>query len=234
MPVRARLEPHRLGVGQQRHVAVLERRPDAEHLRVGLRVHEAREAVARRAPHAVAVRQVGLGQPHPAGRVERVVPGRLEVVGELLDARLVAHRRERVRRRRRRLGGVLAARAVDLVELLGERVVRLHLGVGDRPRGRCPVVVQQLAEVLRAQPVQRGPVELGGAADEVVHLRLERLALLVVPGVGGHVAARRRTRRARPSSAARGRASRRARAAARACPTARDGGRACRPRRRCR
>ena len=41
-----------------------------------------------------------------------------------------------------------------------------------------------LAEVLGAQPVQRGPVELGGPADEVVHLRLERLAVGVVPGVG--------------------------------------------------
>ena len=40
----------------------------------------------------------------------------------------------------------------------------------------------------RAQPVQRGAVELGGAADEVVHLRLERLAVAVVPGVRRDVA----------------------------------------------
>ena len=45
--------------------------------------------------------------------------GRLEVVVELLDARLVADRRERVRRARRRLGRVLAAGAVHLVQLLG-------------------------------------------------------------------------------------------------------------------
>src|SRR5690242_7808909 len=47
----------------------------------------------------------------------------------------------------------------------------------------------QLAEVLRAQPVQRGAVELGGAADEVVDLRLEGLLLVVEPGVLGDVAA---------------------------------------------
>ena len=105
------------------------------------------------------------------------MPGRLEVVGELLDARLVADRRERVRRARRRLGRVLAARAVHLVALLGERVVRLHLVVADRPAGRDAVVVGELAEVLLAQAVQRRAVELGGAADEVVHLRLERLAV---------------------------------------------------------
>ena len=188
VPRGARLEPHRLGVRQQRDVGVLERRPDAEHLGVRLRVHEAREAVARGAAHAVAVRHVGLDQPDAARRVEGPEPGRLEVVGELLDARLVADRGERVRRRRGRLGRILAARAVDLVELLGERVVRLHLRVVDRPRGRDPVVVAQLAEVLLAQAVQRGAVELRGAADAVVHLRLERLAVLVVPGVRRHVA----------------------------------------------
>ena len=159
-----RLEPHGLGVRHQRDVRVLERRPHAEHLGVGLRVHQAREAVAGRAAHAVAVRHVGLEQPDAAGRVEGVEPGGLQVVGELLDARLVADRGERVGRRRGRLGRILAARAVDLVELLGERVVGLHLVVGDRPRGRDAVVVAQLAEVLRAQAVQRGAVELRGAA----------------------------------------------------------------------
>ena len=38
-------------------------------------------------------------------------------------------------------------------------------------------MVAQFAEVLLAHPVQRGSVQLGGAADEVMHLRLvERLA----------------------------------------------------------
>ena len=46
-----------------------------------------------------------------------------------------------------------------------------------------------LAEVLRTQPVQRRAVQLGGAADVVVDLGLERLAVGVVPGVLGDVLA---------------------------------------------
>ena len=129
-----------------------------------------------------------LVQADAAGRVERIEARRGKVVVELLDARLVRDRRERVGRARRRLGRILAARAVHLVELLRLGVVRLELVVGDRPRGRDAVVVVDLAEVLGAQPVERCAVELGRAADEVVDLRLKRLALLVVPGVRGHVA----------------------------------------------
>ncbi len=137
---------------------------------------DAGEAVAVGAAHARAVRHVRLVEHDAARRVERVVAGGGEVVGELLDARLVRDRRVRVRRARRRLGRVLAAGAVHLVELLGLRVVRLQLVVGDRPGGRDAVVVAELAEVLLAQPVERRAVELRRAADEVVDLRLERLA----------------------------------------------------------
>ena len=49
-------------------------------------------------------------------------------------------------------------------------------------------MVPELAEVLFAHPVQRRAVELGGAADVVVHLRLEGLAVGVVPGVRRDVA----------------------------------------------
>ena len=113
---------------------MLERRPHAEHLGVGLRVDEAGEAVAGGAPDAVAVGHVRLVQPDPARRVERVVARLGEVVGELLDPRLVRDGRERVRRTGRRLGRVLAPSAVHLVELLGLRVVGLELLVLDRPR----------------------------------------------------------------------------------------------------
>ena len=167
---------------------MLERRPHAEHVRVRLAVHDAREAVAVRAAHAGAEGRPRLVEHDPARRVERVVAGGGEGVRELLDARLVRDGRERIRRARRRLGRILAARAVHLVELLGLRVVRLQLVVGDRPRGRDAVVVAQLAEVLGAQAVERRAVELGRTADEVVDLRLERLAARVVPRVGRDVA----------------------------------------------
>ena len=219
---------------EQGHVRVLERGADGDDLGVGLRVHEAREAVAVLTPHALAVGRIALVEQDPARRVERVQALLGEVVGQLLDAGLVRHRRERVRAARRRLGRILPARAVDLVELLGLGVVRLHVLVGDRPRRRDPVVVLELAEVLRPQPIQRGAVQLGGAADVVVHLRLERRTVGVVPLVGRHVAAVDEHVLRRASSAARGAANPRARAAGSACPTAPGAARACRRRRHCR
>ena len=183
-----RLELDRLRVRPQLDVVVLERRPHAEHLGVRLAVHRAGEAVAVHAADAGAVGHVRLEEPDPARSVKRAVARRREVVGELLDPRLVRDRRERIRRARRRLGRVLSARAVHLVQLLGLRVVRLEVVVGDRPRGRDPVVVAELAEVLLAQPVERGAVEFRRAADEVVHLRLEGFAAPVEPGVRRDVA----------------------------------------------
>jgi hypothetical protein len=47
--------------------------------------------------------------------------------------------------------------------------------------------MMELAEVLGPQSVERGAVELGRAADEVMDLGLEGLALVVVPGVLGDV-----------------------------------------------
>ena len=149
---------------------------------------ETREPVARGAADARAVGHVGLVQADAAWRVERPIAGSGEIVRELLDARLVRDRRVWVRRARRRLGRILAARAVHLVVLLRERVVRLELVVRDRPGGRDAVVMLQLAEVLLAKPVQRRAVELRRASDEVVHPRLKGLALRVVPRVRRDVA----------------------------------------------
>ena len=153
-------------------------------------MQRAREAVAVRAAHTDAVRQVRLVDQDAARRVERVIAGRGQVIGELLDARLVGDRGVRVGRAGRRVGRILAPRAVHLVHRLGGGVVRLHVLVGDGPGRRQAVMVVQFAEVLLAHPVQRGPVQLGGAADEVMHLRLvERLGLRVVPAVGRDVTA---------------------------------------------
>ena len=71
--------------------------------------------------------------------------------------------------------------------MLGLGVVRLEVLVADRPRGRDAVVVPQLAEVLWPQPEQRGAVELGVAADVVVDLRRELVAVPVEPELRGAV-----------------------------------------------
>ena len=185
---RVGLQLHHPRVPEQGDVGVLEGGADAEHL--GLGVQRAREAVAVRAAHADAVGHVRLVDQDAARRVERVIAGLGQVIGELLDPGLVGHRRVRVGRAGRRVGRILTSCAVHLVHGLGGGVVRLHVLVGDGPGGRDAVMVAQFAEVLGAHPVQRGSVQLGGAADEVMNLRLEEgLGFRVVPAVRRDVAA---------------------------------------------
>ena len=185
---RVRFEPGDDRARAQADVLVLQGRPDAEHLGIGLGLDQAREAVARPAADALAVRPVVLQEPDAAGRVEGVVAGLLQVVRQLLDAGLVGQRRVRVLGARVALGRVLAVVAVDLVEMLRPRVVRLHVVVRDGPGRRDAVVMAELPEVLRPQAVEGRPVHLGRPADRVVDARLEGLVLLVVPGLLGHVA----------------------------------------------
>ena len=113
-----------------------------------------------------------------------MVAGFREIVGELLDPRLVLQSRERVRGAGRGFGGILAPVPVYLVETLGLGVVGLHRLVGDGPGGRDPILVLDLAVVLGAEPVESRSVEFGGTAHEVVHLWLETLTVVPVPGVG--------------------------------------------------
>ena len=164
-----------------------QRRIDADHLRVALRVNQTGEAVAGLAADAAALVRVRFVQHDPERDMERTQPVRRQVVVQLLDARLVLHGREPVRRARPGLGRIDAALAVHLIQVFGLRVVRLELVVADRPRRRHAAVVTNLAEVLFAKPEQRRAVELGVAADVVVRVRVERLAVLVLPHLLGVV-----------------------------------------------
>jgi hypothetical protein len=100
---------------------------------------------------------------------------------ELLDARLVRDRRMRERAGAARLGRVLAVLPVHEVQLLGLRVVRLEIVVGDRPGRRDAAVVADLAEVALAEPEEDRAVHLRVAADVVLGVRTERDTVLVVP-----------------------------------------------------
>ena len=184
-PGRVGLQPADVRAGDQAYVVVLQRRVDADHLGVGLAADQAGEAVDPVTADADAVAGgpavLVLGEVHADRQVERVQALLLEVVAELLDARLVLHRREGGSRALAALGRVLAVPAVHEVEMLGLGVVRLEIGVADRPRRGDAAVVTQLAEVLRAQPEQRRAVELGVAADVVVDLRRELVAVAVEP-----------------------------------------------------
>src|SRR5262249_20587260 len=86
---RVRLEPDHFRVPLESHVAVPERRPDTEDVRVRLAVDEAREAVEARAANADALVRVVLVQVHADGQVEGPSARADEIVVELLDPGLV-------------------------------------------------------------------------------------------------------------------------------------------------
>src|SRR5262249_60239546 len=94
-------------------------------------------------------------------------------------------RREAVRRARPRLGRIDTTLAVDQIEVLSLRVVRLELVVADWPCRRDAAVVANLAEVLMAKAKERSAVELRVATDVVVRVRMERFAILVLPDFFG-------------------------------------------------
>src|SRR4051812_40725954 len=119
--------------------------------------------------------------------MERLMAGPDEVVVELLDTGLVRDGGVREGARARRLGGVFPRLTVHEVEPFGLRVVRLELGVRDRPGRRDAAVVVDRLEVALAEAEERSPVDLRVAADEVVGLGAERRAVPVVPALGGVV-----------------------------------------------
>src|SRR6516164_9802867 len=69
---------------------------------------------------------------------------------------------------RRRFGRIHPMLAVDVILLLGLAVIGLEIGIADRPCGRDPAMVPDLAEILLAQAEQRGAVEFGVAADVIM------------------------------------------------------------------
>src|SRR5262245_12969229 len=111
----------------------------------------------------------------------------LQAVPELLYARLVRDGRVTIRPARGRFGRIHAMLAVDVVEMLGLAIERLEVLISQRPGRRNSAVMPDLAEVLLAQTEQRCAVKLGVAANVIMDARLERLAVLAVPGLLGFV-----------------------------------------------
>ena len=112
---RSGLEPHHLGAGPELDVRMPQRRLDRADLRVRLAAHETGKAVAGAAADAGAPPPVALVELHRQRHRERPQTLRREVLGKLLDAWLVAHRRMRVRRAAPGLGGIDPRFAVHLI-----------------------------------------------------------------------------------------------------------------------
>ena len=113
-----------------------------------------------------------------------VQPEQDQIVVELLDPGLVAHRGVGEVGAARTLGWILARRTVDVVQLLGLRVERLEVLVRERPGRREAAVVLQYPEVFGPQPEERRPVELRVPADVVVLLGRELVPVVVEPLLG--------------------------------------------------
>src|SRR5207249_3554595 len=153
-------------------------------------VDETGVAVAGRAADALAEIFLRLVDADAQWGVARVESARREMVGDFLDARLMAHRRKRKLAAARRLRRIDPALAVDLVKLLRLGVVRLEVAILQRPLRRNAADVLHLLEVAFAQSEQRRAVKLGVPTDVITHARAHFAAVLVVPDLRPEIARR--------------------------------------------
>src|SRR5215831_2055464 len=86
-----------------------------------------------------------------------------------------------------RIRRIFCSEAMDLVEMLGLRIIGLQVLVRDRPRGRGPTPMLDLAKVLSAEAKECGAVELGVAAHPVVSVWMEIASVGVPPHFSGAV-----------------------------------------------
>ena len=177
-----------MGAGQQAHIRVTQCRCDADDMRIGLGLHQARKPVAGRTTDARAVLRLLFVQHDADWQREGPMARTRQIIGQLPDARLVRHRGIRIGIAAGRLGRVAAALPVHMVESLGLRVVRREILIRTRPGRRHAVGMRQFAEISFPQAQQDGAVHLGVAADPVMDARVERLAVLVMPGLSRLVA----------------------------------------------
>src|SRR5262252_8697493 len=131
-------------IGEERDVRVLENRLDADDLRIGLAVDQARitvESIATDAGAGVQRLAVLFVEQHAERQREWMMALPHQGVMELLDARLVRDRRAGIRSACRRFGRVDPMLAMYLVEVLGFAIVRLEILICERPsRGSAAVM----------------------------------------------------------------------------------------------
>ena len=77
---------------------------------------------------------------------------------------------------------------MDVKELFRAGIIRLHIGVGDGPRGRDAALVPDDAEIFGAHAEHGRAVHFGLAAHEIRLLRVELLAVFILPGFLGVIA----------------------------------------------
>jgi hypothetical protein len=113
--------------------------------------------------------------------VKRTQAETLEVVRELLEARLVADGSMGIGGASARLGRIFAGIAVHVIQLFCFAIIGFQLIVGDRPGRRHAAVVFDFAKIFLAQAKQRRAEEFRVAAYIVIGVRVEFVAGCVMP-----------------------------------------------------
>ena len=112
-----------------------------------------------------------------------MITGALQVVGQFLNARLMAHRRKRIWRTGRWIGRIVAALAMDVVKFLGLSVIWFEFVITDRPIG-CQSVSRAMGDkILFTQTKQRRAIHFGRTADKIMRSGLKWFVVLVIPSV---------------------------------------------------
>src|SRR5262245_52488250 len=112
--------------------------------------------------------------------MERLEPQTCEIVTQLLQTWLMTDRWMGIGSAGWRIRRIFCSAAMDLVEMLGLRIIGLQVLVRDRPRGRGPTPMLDLSEVLSPEAKECGAVEFRVAAHPVVGVWME-LAPVGVP-----------------------------------------------------
>src|SRR5215216_5611826 len=143
--------------------------------------------IARVAPDAQASSHVLFVEPNSQRHMKRLKTGAFQIVVKVLNALLVTDGRILVRRARPGFCWILSAIAVYLIQMLRLCVIRLQLVIADGPRGRDAAVMTNLTKVFLSQTKERCAVEFGVAANEVIRMRMQLLAVAVAPRLFGVV-----------------------------------------------
>src|SRR5712691_7323094 len=170
-----------MGIRQQSHIGKTQRGVHAEYLGVGFGIDEAGITVTRIAADALAGMKILLIALQAEGSMKWFQSKPFEIVAQLLDARLVADGRVRIRPASARIRRIFTSLPVDVIEPFRFQVVRFELIVRDGPGRRDSAEMANLSEIFFAEAEECGTVKFGIAADVVVGVRMERLAVFVAP-----------------------------------------------------
>jgi hypothetical protein len=175
------------------HVGEVHDLADAVDVGVGFGVNETGVAVAGVAADAFGFDRIGGIALEAERDGERVVAEFLDVVVDGLHAGFAGECRKRIGLGMERFGGIGTAQIIVEIpvggeEFFGASVVRLEVGIGERPGGRDAALVVENTKVFGAKPEEGSAIDFCLAADEVGLLGVERLIVLVEPDVFGVVA----------------------------------------------